>query len=317
MTLRHLLPSMLITALMALTASCDLEDICDGGDCDTGSSTLVFRYLYDNADQFDNYISTMRYFLFDGSGSYLGEMECYDGDLSRVDVSDLSAGDYSIVGLGNLVDYATIDGYTDGGLDNFRLTVSQLYDDTLSANAFANGDRLYWGQLDFEVVSGQSASYTVDMSNIHCLLTVRVEWEGLPEYSSGYVFKLSEIGNQVMMNSGGDAYSIGVHTFPEVTAHTAEMREDVKLRRFMLQTTLVTLRYGNEYVPVFTLLNGQEVIFSYDLQAAFDTWGWHPDNAQVQEYAVMFTINNDGTTVEVTVGFDSHINDWEDGGTLG
>lgn len=318
MTPRHLLPAILMAALTApLIASCDLEDICDGGDCGDGNY-MLYRYTLDNTDYFDTYISSMSYFLFDYDGTYLGEMECADGDLSMVDLSDLSPGSYKLVALANLVDYGVLEGHTTTGLDDFLLRVTDLYefeDSTTRSNIFATGDRLYWGQKDFTIVSGESNTYITQMANIYCRLTVRVEWENLPAYEDGYVYELEGIGSWVEQNLN-NADTIKVQHFPKVHDFTSSMREDVPLRRFALQASLYTLRYTTRNIPTFRLLHEDETVTpDVDLYEVFITWGWYPSNAQVQDYEVLITINADGS-VTVSQGLDSYISDWADGGTF-
>ncbi|EJX01434.1 hypothetical protein EVA_10460, partial [gut metagenome] len=138
-------------------------------------NTVRFRYLYRGNDRFNNYIHKMRYLLFDNAGHYIKDMEPVEGELNRVRIGSLREGTYTLVGIGNLEDYGELRGYTEVGLEQFHLAVTKYIDD--SGEAIANGDRIYWGECCFTVVKDSSNKFVGEMSNIHCVFRVRVEWE--------------------------------------------------------------------------------------------------------------------------------------------
>lgn len=320
MTLKGQTQAWLLLGLM-LTA-CTMDDERD--ECCTDGSVVDFRYYYNRADRFDTYISTMQYYLFDGEdGHYLGEMYGEDDDISVVSLDGLWNGSYSLVAIGNLVDYGTVEGLEDG-LDSLRLVVNQTYESTVSAGAstratdtvFANGDRIYWGQCDFTYVEGANRTYTGEMSNNHCCLLVRVEWEHLPSYSSGYNYRLTGVGCEMEM-TGANAATIDRYSFPTVTYEGDLMREDVSLRNFALQARLYTLRYATNNIPTFRLYhNDDPVTPAIDLSEVFSEWSWSVAKASVQNYEILITIYMNGT-VRVTQNVEGYIADWTDGGTLG
>ena len=296
---------------ICLLLSCNLEDGRD--ECCMDYDTVRFRYLYHGNDSFMDYIEQVRYFLFDGEGGYLGEMRPREDAMNKVSIAALSTGGYTLVAVGNLDDYASVCGHADGGLREFRLAVNHLH---ASGEAFANGDRLYWGECAFSIVPDAPNNYLGEMSNVHCVLTVRVEWERLPQYDSGYRFVLDGIGTG-MRFCGDGAPAIGVQKFPEVHGCHGRMCEEVVLRRFALQAGLVTLRWSDNTIPCFRLYHGDEAVTkAVDLGMVFERWGWKPSMVPVQEYKIRMLIKSDGS-IEVNVGLSSGVNDWDDGGVLG
>ena len=310
-----------LTAILALLclvpSSCDLED--DRDDC-CANNKIVFRYTLDGEDCFDDYISSMRYFLFDEDGTYLMEMEPDDGDLSQLCLCDgIPSGTYSLVAVGNLVDYASLENYEDYGLENFLLVADDWYDDTdiLGDNLkpLSNGDRLYWGQCDFTLDRSKTQTFYTEMANIHCKLTIRVEWEGTPDYSDGYSFALYKIGSYSEMNDD-NATQIGVQTFPLVPDYSACMVQDVALSRAVLLDNLYTLRLTDDNIPTFCLMHSDEAVtMDIDLTDAFEEWNWTPSSEQVQEYVISLKILTNGN-VEASSGLETNVNDWTDGGTI-
>lgn len=304
-----------LCALFCLVhSSCDLES---GSENCCAQSNIEFRYTLNSVDQFDTYISTMQYFLFDENGAFLFEMEPDDGDLTHLCLCDgIPNGTYSLVALANLDDYATIDTiYLEDGLTSFRLDVTQ-YNETYP-DQFDNGDKLYWGQVDFTLNKSKSQTFICQMANIHCVLTVRVEWEGIPSYSDGYRYVLDKVGTYTELHEG-NASTIGVQQFPLVPDYSGSMTREVSLRRGALQSSLYTLRITNDDLPVFRLYHYDDPVTpEIDLAPVFSTWRYHPSLAQVQDYEMLVTINRDGS-VSVDQGLSgSDIADWADGGSLG
>lgn len=290
--------------------SCSLED---DRDLCCENNIVRFRYLYRGIDRFREYIHEMQYFLFDGSGYYLGEMRPLEGEMELIRIDSLEAGSYTIIGIGNLKDYAKLEGHVENGLEEFKLTVDNYFKNT---NTFTNGDQLYWGKCDFTISSGTSNSFLGEMSNVHCLLHLRVEWERLPEFFEGYRFHLKKIGTGMNLD-GSHAISIGEHRFPQVISYTGSMTEEVPLRRFALETSLYTLRYTDSDIPRFRLFHEDKAVSKeVDLGKVFRRWGWYPERTPVQEYEIRMLIRNDGS-IEVNQGLEVGTGDWEDGGIIG
>ncbi len=299
-----------LLALLLALAGCNLEDDRDAC-CEV--NRMRYRYLYEEADRFTDFIHRMEYFLFDGQGTYLRQLEAEPGDLTTVSLADLTPGDYSLVAVGNSEGYGSLEGYADDGLQAFRLTVSRMFAGT---DAYANGDRLYWGQDDFSIVRGASNSFLTEMANIHCCLSVTVEWELLPPYSDGYRFELSGVG-AITASNASEAVTMGVQRFPPVKPYTGRMLEAVRLNELALEADLITLRYTDEDVPRFRLYHEDEPLTDeIDLRRAFGFWNWHPSLATVQEYGILVLIRADGT-IEVSQDLKTGVIDWVEGGTFG
>lgn len=298
--------------LLFLLVSCNLDDdrdLC----CETNS--VRFRYLYKSSDRFLDYITTARYFLFDGEGCYLRELQPEADALNKVSVETLASGSYTIVCIGNLADYGTLEGYTKSGLQDFFLRVSRYYDE--ERTAFTNGDRLYWGQCDFTISRDVKQEYVGEMSNVHCKLRVRVEWETAPDYTDGYRYHLDGIGMGIHLHDSDEADVIDVHTFPVVANYGGSMREPVSLSQSALEASLYTLRWGATEIPRFRLYHDdQPAMTEVDLAYVFGIWGWHPEQAAVQEYDIRVLIRTNGTVV-VYQGVDVGVGDWINGGTIG
>lgn len=310
--------TLFLALLCALLTSCNMNDKRD--ECCGEGSVMTFRYLLGSVDEFAECISSMQYFLFDERGSFIFEMEPLNGDMTKVDLGGLSEGTYTMVAIGNLEDYGSLSDYAEEGLDGFYLTVDDVYDGSQSNSSgkiLANGDLLYWGQSDFTIVEGQSKTYRTEMSNVHCKLTIMVEWEGVPAYSSGYTFSLDGIGSRLSLNAE-QSDTIGVHTFPAVSGRTAAMMEDVTMRNLSLETSLYTLRLSEEEeMPVFQLYHGgEEQIPDVDLASVFSQWSWKPSVAAVQEYEMLILIMLDGS-IKISDSLEFSSLDWSDGGTIG
>ena len=296
--------------LPVIFKSCSLED---GRDECCWQNTVFFRYEYEGKDCFQEYIHTARWFLFDEDGDYVQEMERMSCCPQRVDISSLRPGEYTLICLGNLTDYGTLEGHTVFGLDSFRLQVGKRFD---TKGTFANGDRLYWGECRFTVVAGGSNRFRGEMSHVHCVLRIRVEWELVPEYSDGYRFTLDGVGvGMFLCGEGADA--IGVHRFPPVTAFSGRMSERSELRRFVLRSELVSLRWDNAHIPGLQLWHEDEsVCKAIDLQDVFHCWNWRPERTPVQEYSIRLLIRADGKVV-VSQNLEAGVKDWADGGVIG
>lgn len=306
------MPLGFLIGICVLLHSCSLDDERDEC-CQAG--TVRFRYLYVGMDRFADYVKDMRYLLFDGEGRYLHDMPPTDASLpNKVRVDMLAGGDYTLVGVGNLDDYASLEGYAEEGLEAFRLRVDQY--SPHGDGTFANGDRLYWGECRFMIVPGAFNGFLGEMANVHCVLRLRVEWERVPEFSEGYRFRLEGVGRGMEMH-GGNAKYIDVQAFPPVESYGGSMTEDVPLRQFALQAELVTLRWTDAEIPSFRLMHGDEFVTkSIDLGRAFRQWGWHPDRAPVQEYELRMLVRANGS-IEVNQGLRAGVGDWENGGVIG
>ena len=311
MKYRRMVASTGMLAVACFLLSCSVDDHRDAC-CE--NSMMHYRFLYRGSDSFSQRIDKMQYHLFAADGTYLHEMYAYEGDLSQVSLSDLTAGAYIMVGIGNLTDYGTLTDVASGGLDRFLLHITHYADS--SRGIFANGDPLYYGICPFTLEEGSSNYLVTDMAHIHCCLHLRIEWEGMPAHADGYRYHLSGIGGGVDMHTG-NASHIDKLPFPGVHHYEGQMQEEVRLQSLSLQKKLYTLRYTDTDIPVFTLYNKDRAITKpIDLARVFDAWGWTPSSNPVQEYEVCMIIKLNGD-IEIRQGFGANVSDWEDGGVIG
>lgn len=297
--------------LLLILVSCSLDD--DRDACNQVNRVL-FRYDYKGTECFSEYIHTVRYFLFDGNDQFVSELTPLADNPSKLSIDQLDEGSYTIVCIGNLADYATLEGYAEGGLSCFRLRVNHYFNS--QQTAFANGDRLYWGQCHFTKASGTGNDFTGYVSNVHCALRIRVEWEASPAYSDGYRYRLDGIGTAIKLH-GDNASEIDAHTFPQVTNYGGSMLAAVTLDQSALDATLYTLRFGATDIPRFRLCHyDTPVTTEIDLAGLFRQWGWLPGQVSVQDYSLRIKIFADGTVVAYQ-GNDVDVGDWENGGNIG
>ena len=120
-----------------------------------------------------------------------------------------------------------------------------------------------------------------------------------------------------MEQQAAHADTLGVQLFPLVTDFGGCMREPVELRRLALQAELLTLRYAKGAIPHLGCYHGEEPLFqAIDLADLFARWGWEPERAKVQRYALRIVIKRGGT-IEVFAGLEADVVDWIDGGVIG
>lgn len=302
-----MMKTLVLPVCLLLLFSCALEDERDA--C-CWQNTVVFRYEYEGKDCFQKYIHTARWFLFGQDGGFIEEMGRMSCCPQRVDIGGLPSGEYTLVCVGNLGGYGKLQGYADAGLEAFRLQVEG------EGGVFANGDRLYWGECRFTVTPGASNRFRGEMSNVHNVLNVRVEWELIPEFADGYRMELEGVGTGMSL-CGNLADSIGVHCFPPVTDYSGKMAETVELRRFVLETSLVTLRWNKGHYPVLRLWNREKPVAKpIILEDIFRAWNWKPEASPVQEYSLRLLVRPDGSVV-VSQRLEAGVGDWEDGGMIG
>lgn len=294
-----------------LPSSCSLDD---GRDACCNTNRVRFRYMTLGNDRFADKISSVRYLLFDGTGGFIDDIAPLEGSPNIIDIKTLRPGTYTIIAVGNLNDYATLDNYAEKGLQNFHLTVAKYHE--LVDGAFANGDRLYWGECNFTVTRGATNSFIGEMSNIHCVLHVKVEWDYIPEHQDGYHLHLEGIGTRMEMHSG-NADAIDDKRFPLIKEFVGRMAEEATFRQHKLDATMVTLRWNADNIPSLKLYHNEDsVTKSIRLGYLFKTWNWNPAKATEQEYDLLIRLRTDGQ-MEIQQGFDTGVKDWEDGGTLG
>lgn len=303
----------LLAALWIAPAACDLED-----DRDICCEGLVMEYTYlpYGEEAFPQYIQSLRHYLFDEQGGYLGEVPP-GRNIMRQPLS-LEAGSYTMVSVGNVSEQTLCTCAPQQGLESFELEVQQHFEQ--QEEALCNGDQLYWGVKEFAVdeTPGRQARQRMvtQMNNIHCHLEVKVVWNNMPEHIGDYLMELCGVPADYSL-CPDRCMQVGKFVVP---AHAGELRTHklrVPLKSQELHAEFVTLRYTDEQIPVLKLWFGnKKVITDIDLARAFNQWGWKPDRLHVQKYRIQIRIFGNGT-VEVTPWIDASVDDWEDGGTFG
>lgn len=296
--------------LLSLTG-CDVDDERD--EC-CELSTVRFRYLYNGTDCYFDFIRKVQYFLFDGTdGTFLREVQPMEGEMNKVDINGYEPGEYVLIAVANLHDYACLDRHETEGLQAFRLAVNK-YDPRISGT-FGNGDPLYWGECRFTVSPGRACNHVAEMANIHCVIRITVKWEGLPPATEGFTYVLENIGTGMDMHAT-NAREIGLQRFPPIENYEGTMMKDAYFNNLVLDAELITLRLTDDDIPRFQLfLNGTDITKPFDLAEIFRKWNWYPGLAQVQRYELNIKLTKDGMA-EFNPGIGANIPDWSDGGTL-
>lgn len=312
-----------IAVLCLLLCSCSLDDYRD--ECCERGPAMRYSYCPYGQEAFAEYISTLRHYLFDEAGNYLGELSP-GADLQYQPLS-LEAGSYTMVTVGNASEQTLCECAPQQGLENFELAVRQRYEDR--EDLLCNGDQLYWGVKSFEMdgaggarglpvegTRGATEEMITYMNNIHCHMEVKVVWDNMPERVGDYEMELENVhaGYSLCPERSQQA---GGFIVPACGEETATHRLRVPLRSQELYGEFVTLRYTDERIPTFRLRFASEQITpDIDLGRAFRTWGWYPSDTHVQKYRIQVKIFGDGR-VEVTPWIDASVEDWVNGGTFG
>ncbi|MBD5234206.1 MAG: FimB/Mfa2 family fimbrial subunit [Bacteroidales bacterium] len=319
-TLLHGLRLMAIAIALCLVCSCSLED--DRDQCCTPCNVMHYTYRPFGSDDFKNHISSLRHFLFDDAGAFIEEIA--PGSDLQYQYLPLTEGDYTIVTLGNTSEASHPNHYAGAPLEEFTLNHTLKFEDNTGISA--NTDELFWGVKNFHVESdgllspATGSSRTAEerntlvtpMNNIHCHLTVRVEWANLPQYIGDYEMELDGIATRYSLHPG-NASDVGRFIVPKGEMPSVH-RIRVPMHGRELLGEFITLRYSDELIPVFRLLYGSEQITpDIDLARAFRIWGWRPSETHIQEYSIMIRIFSNGS-VDIYPSIDASVDDWIDGG---
>ena len=315
-----------LVSLPLMLTACNLDD--DGDVCCEGVR-IDFRYSKGGGDLFPEFIGSMRHFIFDENGVLINITEGDKTNLQRLSPSFLPAGSYSLVTLGNLGE-ATDLGEPQIGITrkkDFLLRLSALRPD----GYMANGDRLYWGVLDFVSEPKKRHRYLCDMSNIFCRLTVTVRWRDTqPVGSEPFTLQLRGVPRQYALDNslaynilvaGDNAGTAStatrvVHSFPSVNEDKASLlnhRVEAPRLAGRVRTRFITLRYTDDRIPLFRVYrNNVPVMKEIDLSKVFKLWKWKVNDNIEQDYEIEIEIRDDGSVVVSTAGVN--VLDWIDGG---
>lgn len=297
--------------LLFLLHGCNVYDL--GDLCCTESDVMYFKLEYSGIDYFDEEIHGMRYIVFGEDGKFVRQLYASDGQLNKVKLDSLEFGSYTILAIANLENYGWFIGEAGKGLSALCFVADDFFRDTKALN---NGEPLFWGIGSFEKIPGDLNSFVTYLSNVHAVLRVHVDWEGVPKSSSDVYMQLEGVYEGYILNPSL-ASPIGNQFFP---AHIGEKRSTVvqaPLRQMALDARIVSLRYTDSELPELHLWqDGAEIITPINLEHVFGSWGWFADQAQVQEYGISLLIKLDGSVI-IRPYTPLGVSDWIDGGTFG
>lgn len=312
-----------LTSVCLLLSSCSLDDYRDECCDQTTGIIMKHRYLYKSEDVFPEHIRTLHHYLFAADGSFLSMLP--PGEQLQSQPLDLKPGTYTMVSVGNVSEQFSFEGHAEGGLDGFLLRVLGQDRQRNAAHSIVQKERqggepqafrcgeLYSGYSQFTVTDAPVQRFRTDMSNIHCQLDVRVEWENRPPAVGDYRISLQNVPCCYNMDHK-DIVTVSGYDFPADDGSRDEYQAVVPLQSQTLTASFVTLRYTSECLPVLAVhLGDQAVAPSLDLMRAFQQWGWNPDKDTVQHYRIRILIRSDGSVV-VRPWVDGEVLDWIDGG---
>ncbi len=190
-----------IAVLCLLLCSCSLDDYRD--ECCERGPAMRYSYCPYGQEAFAEYISTLRHYLFDEAGNYLGELPP-GADLQYQPLS-LDAGSYTMVTVGNASDHTLCECAPQQGLEaSESLTEAALR--RPGGYSLQRRPGLYWGVKSFTVdgeggvlglptkgTRGAPEEMTTYMNNIHCHLEIKVVWDNMPEYIGDYEMELENV----------------------------------------------------------------------------------------------------------------------------
>lgn len=327
---KHVLAALI--TLLPLTAifilhSCDIDD--DRDEC-CESLQIDFRYSKGGADLFPQYVEKMKHFIFDANGELYKVVDGEQNNLQELQLGHVQEGHYSLVSIGNLGNATILVPQSKSiSKSNFLLILENLRSD----NFMANGDLLYWGILDFEVVKNKRLRYLCDMSNIHCRMTITLRWKGkAPSGKEPYTFELKDIPSEYSLNSK-NAYKIHVagdkkelqttdsrvvHSFPKVEENNnlVTHRKEAPYLAGRVRVKIVSLRYTKNRIPILRIYrSGMAITKELDLSKVFKIWKWETDNNIEQDYKIDVEIQEDGTVI-IKPTASLNVKDWIDGGSI-
>ncbi len=299
------------STVAAALCSCTLEDPRDL--CCPDFCAMTYTYRPYGAEAFTDYITSLRHLLYDAEGAFIGELP--PGESLQYQPLNLSEGYYTMVTLGNHGSATSVNHSEATHISELNLACT---DD--------EADELYWGISRFAIdergrgkllnskETSARSTLTTPMNNIHCHLTVHVEWANMPPYIGVYEIELTGVPTGYTLHPE-QATTAGGFLVP-VHNSSGKHSKRVMLDGLTLDATFTTLRYSDEAIPTLRLLFADEQVGpDIDLGRAFRSWGWHPSEIHVQDYKVNIRLYGDGSA-EVSPLIYGSVNDWIDGGTF-
>lgn len=316
-------------------SGCDTRDMRD--EC-CEEVVLDYRYVRSYVDDYLRHIFTERHFLFDSQGLFIREVSSLSTNRQHVVLRSLPVGTYTMLTVGNVTPgttFLTSLVPEESRLSDVRLALLKKHS---SGSCFTNTDELFWNERRFSTSSRAKHRYICDMANIHCHLSLMIEWEIAPPSGSplfgveltnltpGYALRTDADRMLVVRGTpspGADRHEPSldyiVHDFPHSESPAdVVVRSDAELRSGILFVDLTTLRYLDDRIPIVQIIHDGKKLFNkpIDLTPMFHDWGWFPNRHAEQIYRVNLRIFEDGR-VEVRPWAMTEVLDWENGGSFG
>lgn len=290
--------------------------------CECSETTLVYRYIRAEEDEYSTEVQKMRHFLFDSKGVFLKELQQNEVKPQELRISGLEPGNYTVVTVGNSTPEGTMLSTLEVGkshMSDFILRLKTRYNE----QAYSGAEQLFWNTKSFEVKATEKRHYICDLANIHCHLMYVVTWQSAPPESGKYRIELTGLTEQYSLDPAQSDLSIEVnqrkgvvHQFPLHAEETTALYQDVSLFNHTLEGEVISLRYRNDRIPTFQVMYGDKTITKkLDLSRAFKAFGWIPDRRAEQIYRIQLRINDDGS-VSVRPWAEGSVEDWQPGGVI-
>ncbi len=309
--------------LTFLSVGCSLEDPRDA--CCAGGNRMVYSYKPYGTEAFDQYIHSMRHFLYSrDTGQFIEELPA--GEDLRFQNLVLPTGDYTMVSLGNVTHLTTVNPQKDENIKMLECEVDNMFGN--QSDILGDSDELYWGVRSFSIddngfltesgslrQGGVNRELVTYMNNIHCHLNIRIEWANIPEYIGDYEIELESVHARYFLNP---EYKNEVGEFIVPKSYDLRgYRRKVPMIAHNLEAEIVTFRLTDSSIPILRLkFQDRQIGPDIDLQRAFHIWGWHPSDVHVQQYDIRIRIFGDGS-IEVSPVIEASVDDWIDGGNFG
>lgn len=312
--------ALLACLLMAMTAVGCRPFFDDLSKC--SETTLEYRYIRAQEDEYSTEVQQMRHFLFNTAGEYIRELKQNEVTPQELRISGLTPGSYTVVTIGNSTQEGTMLTDLEAGkshMSDFTLRLKARYNE----QAYSGAEQLFWNSKTFEVKEAEKQRYVCDLANIHCHLIYEVSWQSAPPESGSYRIELTGLTERYLLDPAQSNLSIEInpvkevrHDFPLHGSETTALYQEVPLFNHCLRGEAVSLRYRDDHIPTFRVMYGNRALTQQlDLQRAFRAFGWIPDRRAEQIYRIQIRINDDGS-VTIRPWYDGSVEDWQPGGVL-
>lgn len=312
--------ALLACLLMAMTAVGCRPFFDDLSKC--SETTLEYRYIRAQEDEYSTEVQQMRHFLFNTAGEYIRELKQNEVTPQELRISGLTPGSYTVVTVGNSTPEGTMLTELEAGkshMSDFTLRLKARYNE----QAYSGAEQLFWNSKTFEVKEAEKQRYICDLANIHCHLFYEVTWQSAPPEAGKYRIELTGLTEQYSLDPAQSNLSIEVnprkevvHQFPLHADGITKLCQDVTLFNHTLEGEIISLRYRNDRIPTFQVMYGNKAITKkMDLSQAFKAFGWIPDRRAEQIYRLQLRINDDGS-VGVRPWIEGTVEDWQPGGVI-